>query len=381
MGSGTGVNGGGQYIPAMQAFWVRVAAGNTTGSIQFTNAIRVHSAQAAYKLGDPPNVFRMQVARDTLVDESVVTFYAAALGGFEDYDSPKMLSDEPAYPQLYSYTTNAVQVAVNGQPVLVTGVERIIPLGFLTNVAGNFKITATNLAQFDANTTVYLEDTQIPATVNLSSTKTYTFASNAGTFNSRFKLHFNKSTSALPIQLLSFDAKCMNNNVDLNWSTATEMNNDYFTVERSTDAATWNFVKKVSGAGNSNSVLNYTTKDADPLKGISYYRLKQTDYNGQSESFNAVAVNCDEESSQVNITYYPNPFTSEVFAVINNSTSENATVNVYNIFGSKVYSKNISHEELELKGFSLNLENVADGIYFVEFKSDSYSGIEKIVKN
>ena len=382
MGSGTGVNGGGQYIPAMQAFWVRVAAGNTTGSIQFTNAIRVHSAQAAYKLGDPPNVFRMQVARDTLVDESVVTFYAAALGGFEDYDSPKMLSDEPAYPQLYSYTTNAFQVAVNGQPVLVTGVERIIPLGFLTNVAGNFKITATNLAQFDANTTVYLEDTQIPATVNLTSDKTYTFTSATGTFNSRFKLHFNyKNTNPLPIQLLSFDAKCKDSNVDLNWSTATETNNDYFTIEKSADATYWDMLKKVQGAGNSNSVLNYTASDNTPFSGVSYYRLKQTDYNGHSETFSPVAVNCADESSQVDISYYPNPFTSQVYAVINNSISENATVSVYNILGSKVYTHTIGHDQLALKSFSLDLSGLVNGIYFIEFKSDTYSGISKIVKN
>jgi len=381
MGSGTGVNGGGQYIPAMQAFWVRVAAGNTTGSIQFTNSIRVHSAQAGYKLNDPSNLFRMEVARDTLVDESVVTFYPAALGGFENYDSPKMLSDEPAYPQLYSYTTNAVQVAVNGQPVLVTGVERIIPLGFLTNVAGNFKITATNLAQFDANTTVYLEDVLLNTTQNLSSNKTYTFASAAGTFNSRFKLHFNKTSNSLPIQLVNFDAKCQNNKVDVNWSTATETNNDFFTVERSADAATWNFVKKVAGAGNSNSVLNYSTVDDNPVNGISYYRLKQTDFNGQSETFSPVAVNCKEESSQVDITYYPNPFTSEVYAVITNSISENATVSVYNVLGSKVYSQNISHDQLELKAFSLDLSKLVEGVYFIEFKSDTYSGISKIVKN
>jgi len=380
MGSGTGVNGGQQYVPAMQAFWVRVAAGNSTGNIQFTNAIRVHSSQAAYKLTDPPNLFRLEISRDTLIDESVVTFYAAALGGFENYDSPKMLSDEPSYPQLYSYTTNSVQVAVNGQPLLVSGVERVIPLGYLTNVAGNLKITATNLAQFDPNTTVYLEDVLLNTTQNLSSNKTYSFTSNAGTFNSRFKLHFNKSSNSLPIQLVSFDAKCQDNKVNVNWSTASETNNDYFTIERSADASSWEFLKKVAGSGNSNALLNYSTMDNNPLSGISYYRLKQTDFNGQSETFSPVAVKCSEESSQLDITYYPNPFTSEVYAVINNSISDNAIVNVYNILGSIVYSKNINHDQLALKSFELDLSKLTDGVYFIEFKSDSYSGITKLVK-
>ena len=381
MGSGTGVNGGSQYIPAMQAFWVRVKSGYSTGGVQFTNALRMHSPQKFYKLSDPSNLFRIQVARDTLVDESVVTFYSSALAGYDDYDSQKMLSDEVSYPQLYSLTADNIQVAVNGQPALVSGSERIVPLGFLTNVAGTFTITATNLTQFDANTTVYLEDVSLHLTQNLSSNKTYTFSSGVGTISSRFKLHFNyKISNPLPIQLLSFVAKCTNNTVDINWSTATETNNDYFTLERSMDATNWEFVTKVAGAGNSNSVLNYIVKDISPVNGISYYRLKQIDYNGQTETFSPVAVNCSEETSQVSVSYYPNPFTSEVITEISNSVSESAVINVYDIFGRKVFAKTISRDELTLKAFSLNLADLTNGVYFIEFTSDSFTGVTKVVK-
>ena len=380
-GNGTGVNGGTQYIPAMQAFWVRVASGNATGSIQFTNAIRVHSNQGTYKLGDPSNLFRIEIARAGLVDEAVVTFYNGALAGYEDYDSQKMLSDEASYPQLYTITNDAVNVAINGQPALTSGTETIVPVGFVTYVAGSFTITATNLGQFDATTTVYLEDAVLHITQELSSNSTYTFTSATGTFNSRFKLHFNKTTVALPVHLLSFDARCSGGNVDINWSTATETNNDYFTIERSTNASDWNFLKKVTAAGNSNSVRNYSTMDNDPLSGISYYRLKQTDFNGQTEAFNATAVDCIAENSQIQINCFPNPFTSLVTAVINNSVSGNANVDVYNIFGSKVYSKSLSHDEMELKTFTLDLAALAEGIYFVEFHSETFSGITKIVKN
>ena len=381
MGSGTGVNGGGQTIPAMQGFWVRVKSGYTTGSIKLTNAMRVQSSQSAYKLTDLSNLFRIQVARDTMVDESVVTFYTDALAGYDDYDSQKMLSDEISYPQLYSVTSDNVQVAINGQPVLVSGSERIVPLGFVTYVAGTFKITASNLTQFDANTTVYLEDVTLHTTQNLSSNKTYTFTSATGTFNSRFKLHFIYLTSnPLPIQLMSFDAKCTNSSVDIHWTTATETNNDYFTIERSTDATNWELVSKVTGAGNSNSVLNYSAKDNAPVSGVSYYRLKQTDYNGQTETFGAVAVNCSGETQQMSISIYPNPFTSEVTAELKNITSETATIDVYDVFGRKVFAKTISQDELNLKAFSLNLADLASGIYFVDFKSDSYSGTTKIIK-
>ncbi len=381
MGAGTGINGGQQNIPSTQGFWVRVTPGHTSGSIQYTNNARVHTTTALYKVTDPPNVFRMEIARNTLVDETAVTFYAGALTTYEAFDGQKMLSDDATFPQLFSYTSDNVQAAINGQPLLVSGVERIVPLGFTTYYSGTFTLTATNLTQFDAGTTVYLEDVTLHVTQNLSSNKTYTFTSGTGTFASRFKLHFVKSGNPLPIQLLSFDAKCAGSKVDLNWSTATETNNDYFTIERSTDAVNWEFVKKVAGAGNSNSVLTYTAEDNNPLGTIAYYRLKQTDFNGQSETFSPVAVNCSEQAAQLNITYYPNPFTSEVSGVINQLLSENAVVSVYNILGSKVFSQTISQDDLLLKSFNLDLSALVGGIYFIEFKSDSYTGITKVIKS
>ncbi len=84
-----------------------------------------------------------------------------------------------------------------------------------------------------------------------------------------------------PIELISFEAKYTSEKkVALNWITATEINNDYFTVERSTDAISFSEITQVTGAGNSSQLLSYTTLDHYPFPGISYYRLKQTDYNG-----------------------------------------------------------------------------------------------------
>ncbi|MEI6123157.1 MAG: autotransporter-associated beta strand repeat-containing protein [Bacteroidota bacterium] len=76
-----------------------------------------------------------------------------------------------------------------------------------------------------------------------------------------------QNNNPLPIQLLSFDAECNNNSMAISWTTATETNNDYFTVERSTDATNWKFVCNVNGAGNSNSVITYRTVDISPMDG------------------------------------------------------------------------------------------------------------------
>jgi len=201
-----------------------------------------------------------------------------------------------------------------------------------------------------------------------------------------FKLSFNGSNcditcaSPLPVELLSFDAKCNNNNVDLSWSTATETNNDYFTIERSADVSDWEFVKSVPGAGNSNSTHFYSTTDKNPLSGTSYYRLRQTDFDGQSESFSPIAVICDDAGPDPQISYSPNPFTSELWVDFQNLDFEKASVSVYDVQGNLVYQKNIRNDNFPDKRLNLNLNDLSSGIYMVSFITDEYSDTHRIVK-
>ncbi len=94
----------------------------------------------------------------------------------------------------------------------------------------------------------------------------------------------------LPIQLLSFTAQPNGGQVDLEWRTASEQNNDHFTVERSADAVTFTALLQVPGAGNSQSVIDYADVDPSPLDGLSYYRLRQTDIDGTTAVSDAVPV-------------------------------------------------------------------------------------------
>ena len=117
------------------------------------------------------------------------------------------------------------------------------------------------------------------------------------------------ASNPLPIELLDFHAIADNNRrVNLSWTTASEINNDHFTVERSMDGIEFEQVDVLSGAGNSNYILHYTTTDFYPLDGVSYYRLKQTDFNGEFSYSDLVAINF-EKNKTFNI--YPNPSTGE----------------------------------------------------------------------
>ena len=89
-----------------------------------------------------------------------------------------------------------------------------------------------------------------------------------------------KAFTSLPINVLSFTGYCDNQNIILEWSTASETNNDYFTVEQSFDGKIWSPIGNVDGAGNSTSQIDHSITDRNHSEEITYYRLKQTDFNG-----------------------------------------------------------------------------------------------------
>ena len=110
-------------------------------------------------------------------------------------------------------------------------------------------------------------------------------------------------TPALPIELLYFKGTTKINYILLEWVTAAEINNNFFTIERSNDMFNWEIVTTMSGAGDSNYNISYEFKDFNPLDSINYYRLKQTDFDGRFEYFNPVAVQWiqnDVKISQIN---------------------------------------------------------------------------------
>lgn len=107
---------------------------------------------------------------------------------------------------------------------------------------------------------------------------------------------------ALPISLYSFDAYHLDNisnEIQIEWITYSEINNDYFTVYKSYDGYDWTELTKIQGAGNSNSELSYSTRDSNPRPGVQYYKLRQTDYDGQWEEFDVVSVIIRAERKEV----------------------------------------------------------------------------------
>lgn len=112
-------------------------------------------------------------------------------------------------------------------------------------------------------------------------------------------------SGSLPVQLLYFTQVCNNGSALLKWSTATEINNDHFTVERSVNGTTWTAIKDIAGAGNSNSIKTYTYTDVTVQGGIYFYRLKQTDIDGTITYSEVVKSDCSGTPQSIIVT--PNP--------------------------------------------------------------------------
>ena len=110
---------------------------------------------------------------------------------------------------------------------------------------------------------------------------------------SGFILSIQTQAGALPIELVSFNASLVEDAVSIDWIVASEINNNFFTVERSKDAYDWSELTRIPGLGNHNNEVSYHCMDVSPYSGISYYRLKQTDYDGKYKIFRPVTVIID----------------------------------------------------------------------------------------
>ena len=144
----------------------------------------------------------------------------------------------------------------------------------------------------------------------------------------------------LPIELISFTANLNVDAVALSWITAAEVNNDYFTVEKSVDGLSFTEVLKVDGAGNSTGMIDYFDIDRNPYVGISYYRLKQTDYDGKTSYSNIVPVEYNPNGDPT-ISLFPNPSDvgTTTYLSLNQFEGGEVLVVLRDITGREIFSK------------------------------------------
>lgn len=175
----------------------------------------------------------------------------------------------------------------------------------------------------------------------------------------------------LPILLQSFDATLIKSNlVELKWVTSSEINNSHFIVERSIDGFEWEEVAKVLSEGNSVANVDYIAYDNNPKFGVSYYRLKQVDYDGTLTIYKIKTVINEEE---IEASIYPNPAKDVLNVVIEDEY--NFSVKLYNSLG-QLMELPISYSANKV---SLNTENMDKGFYFVVVENGNSSLTKSVI--
>lgn len=180
------------------------------------------------------------------------------------------------------------------------------------------------------------------------------------------------TVSALPITLLDFTVRLRQQQVLIEWTTESETNNDYFEIERSVDGQQYEVVGTVPGAGTSTSVRTYRLIDEQPLTGVSYYRLRQTDFDGQQEAFDWVAVSFDgmpNQSATLSLdNIFPNPFNTSCSVAFTPRGTSDVVVQLMNMQGTVIASKVASAHTTQVT-FD-NLAQLRPGTYLVRLVQD-----------
>jgi hypothetical protein len=176
----------------------------------------------------------------------------------------------------------------------------------------------------------------------------------------------------VPVQLMYFKGKAENNRSQLNWATATELNSDYFSIQRSVDLKEFTDVGQVKAAGDSRLKLEYSFLDEAPLPGINYYRLKQVDKDGSAEYSKIVAVNVQDGSTQFAI--YPNPSDGRTIQ-LQFSNLDFEGLKLVDMLGLEVPFKVSSSASSSLT--ISPLKELNSGIYFVTYSAAGQSRVTK----
>jgi hypothetical protein len=175
---------------------------------------------------------------------------------------------------------------------------------------------------------------------------------------------FAETANPLPIKLVSFSGELQDKAISLNWQTATEINNDYFILERSADGINFEAIAEIDGAGNSTSARFYQYLDVEPFIGENYYRLKQVDFDGTMAIVNQIVIIQFEEGAFVEIT--PNPIRNGFFQLgySSNLADQNLTAQIYSVDGRLQLE-----QQLEVKNgvnqFQFDVSSLGDGVYIL----------------
>ena len=211
-----------------------------------------------------------------------------------------------------------------------------------------------------------------------AATKVLTFDNVALNNGDEFTIVSLQSTSPLPVELGTFTAQATRDQrVQLRWTTIQERNNDYFSIEHSMDGINFVPIGQTKGQGTTSTPQRYSFTHNTPQNGINYYRLKQVDFDGTSDYSPIEAVSIKQES-KAQVLVFPNPTSDWTFIKFTNGTTL-TKVNVWNLQGQQL-KQNLTIITRDNGSFGVNLESLAQGVYWLELHTSEKVQRVKIIK-
>jgi len=179
--------------------------------------------------------------------------------------------------------------------------------------------------------------------------------------------------TTLPIVLVSFTASNTSEGIEINWVSAQEINNDFYSIERSQYGKQFVQIATVKGAGNSNEELAYTYIDQNPLEGTSFYRLKQTDYDGQYEYFKIISTFVDptlmEKEDLHMVSVYPNPFQRDINITVYSPYRDYINIQIMSLEGLIIESHEMFVEKGVQSVILQTINELSPGVYVLQVRN------------
>jgi len=183
----------------------------------------------------------------------------------------------------------------------------------------------------------------------------------------------------IPVELISFTASVSGKSVTLRWTTATELNNLGFEVQRSIETIDWNAIVFVEGEGTTTSSHNYNCVDNSVSLGNYFYRLKQIDLDGSFSFSDVVEVDVSTPTDCALEQNYPNPFNPSTIISYQLPVSSDVTLKVYNVLGNEVAALVNEVQPTGKYEITFNASSLSSGTYFYKLQTGNFSETKKMI--
>ena len=385
------------YIKMTSYYNTQFEAYSLTDSFTQVNKATVSLAKAAssdtncnsdsltFNLGASHAPYTVRLYRDGILTDSVITNSStAAFTGLNDGNYYATVYGDGATDSAYGKTGNTQFLPTTPSDLSASDINahgatlNISMLSCVEYYVVQYKVTGTN-TYTTINTAVNMNGMFVLTGLDPSTMYTYRIASTDLT-NGLVSPYSDTATfmtlSVLPVTFLNFDGVLQDGKALLSWSTATELNNKGFGVERSYDGQNFTTIGLVQGHENSSSVNNYKYTDEKVLSGYNYYRLKQSDIDGDFNYSSIIRL----DFQNFNWTVFGNPVTKNTWIQLQLVKTSDVTIQVLTIDGKIIKAINKGLITQGTYSIPLNVGNVSAGVYIVKLIIDNHVYLKKIIK-